>query len=185
MKYWEIIADKLSKAGWSWGCFSAIDSNGRQAHGIWRYASACVWPTKLIFTFSPPTQSKCNWIRTRYFLLSLHAQTLHAAAQIPTHYKCLFQSQPSPSLLPISDSIALNRFDSSQPYSQPIRWMSYNQAFETMTIAWALEMRRGKACGTSLAGAHMPNCPGNSVEMKNPALGPRLPRRTYKRAASL
>jgi len=26
---WEIIADSLSKAGWSWGCVSAIDSNGR------------------------------------------------------------------------------------------------------------------------------------------------------------
>jgi hypothetical protein len=29
MKDWELIADKLSKAGWSWGCVSAIDSNGR------------------------------------------------------------------------------------------------------------------------------------------------------------
>jgi hypothetical protein len=29
MKYWEIIADNLKKAGWSWGCVSAIDSNGR------------------------------------------------------------------------------------------------------------------------------------------------------------
>jgi hypothetical protein len=29
LKYWEIIADNLSKAGWSWGCLSAIDSNGR------------------------------------------------------------------------------------------------------------------------------------------------------------
>jgi hypothetical protein len=29
MTYWEIIADNLSKAGWSWGCVSAIDSNGR------------------------------------------------------------------------------------------------------------------------------------------------------------
>jgi len=29
MKYWEIIADK---AGWSWGCVSAIDSNGQ---AIW------------------------------------------------------------------------------------------------------------------------------------------------------
>ena len=29
MKYWEIIADNLSKAGWTWGCVSAIDSNGR------------------------------------------------------------------------------------------------------------------------------------------------------------
>jgi hypothetical protein len=29
VKYWEIIADKLSKAGWSWGSVSAIDSDGR------------------------------------------------------------------------------------------------------------------------------------------------------------
>ncbi len=29
MKYWEIIADNLSKAGWSWGRVSAIDSKGR------------------------------------------------------------------------------------------------------------------------------------------------------------
>jgi hypothetical protein len=29
VKYWEIIADKLSKAGWSWGCVSTIDSNGQ------------------------------------------------------------------------------------------------------------------------------------------------------------
>jgi len=29
MKYWEIIADNLSKAGWSLGWVSAIDSEGR------------------------------------------------------------------------------------------------------------------------------------------------------------
>jgi hypothetical protein len=29
VKYWEIIADNLSKAGWSWGCFSAVDYDGR------------------------------------------------------------------------------------------------------------------------------------------------------------
>src|SRR6266550_3683269 len=29
VKYWEIIADNLSEAGWSWGCVSAIDSNWR------------------------------------------------------------------------------------------------------------------------------------------------------------
>jgi|SRR5882724_2156007 len=29
MTYSEIIADKLSKAGWSWGCVSAIESNAR------------------------------------------------------------------------------------------------------------------------------------------------------------
>jgi len=28
-RHWEIIADNLSKAGWSWGCISAIDCNGR------------------------------------------------------------------------------------------------------------------------------------------------------------
>jgi hypothetical protein len=29
VKYWEITADRLSKAGWSWGCVSAIDANRR------------------------------------------------------------------------------------------------------------------------------------------------------------
>ena len=28
-RYWEIIADKLSKAGWTWGCVATIDSSGR------------------------------------------------------------------------------------------------------------------------------------------------------------
>ena len=28
-RYWEIMADKFSKAGWSWGCISAVDSEGR------------------------------------------------------------------------------------------------------------------------------------------------------------
>jgi hypothetical protein len=29
VKYWEIIADKLSKTGLSWGCSSQIDASGR------------------------------------------------------------------------------------------------------------------------------------------------------------
>jgi hypothetical protein len=29
VKYWEIIADNLSKAGWSWGWVSAVDCEGR------------------------------------------------------------------------------------------------------------------------------------------------------------
>jgi hypothetical protein len=29
MKNWEVIADDLSRAGWSWGYVSAIDSHGR------------------------------------------------------------------------------------------------------------------------------------------------------------
>ena len=28
-RYWEIIADNLSKAGWSWGCVSAVTTEGR------------------------------------------------------------------------------------------------------------------------------------------------------------
>jgi hypothetical protein len=31
VKYWQIIADNLSKAGWSWGCASGVDSNGQTA----------------------------------------------------------------------------------------------------------------------------------------------------------
>jgi hypothetical protein len=29
MKYWELIADNLSKAGWSWGCVATVDRRGR------------------------------------------------------------------------------------------------------------------------------------------------------------
>jgi hypothetical protein len=29
MKYWEIIADRLSKAGWSWGCVATINPEGQ------------------------------------------------------------------------------------------------------------------------------------------------------------
>jgi hypothetical protein len=32
MKYWEIIADNLSKAGWSWGCVSVLDA--KQANDL-------------------------------------------------------------------------------------------------------------------------------------------------------
>jgi hypothetical protein len=28
MKYWEIIADRLSAAGWTWGCISSATSSG-------------------------------------------------------------------------------------------------------------------------------------------------------------
>jgi hypothetical protein len=32
VKYWEIIVDNLSKAGWSWGCAVTVDS---RAQTIW------------------------------------------------------------------------------------------------------------------------------------------------------
>jgi hypothetical protein len=31
MKYWEIIAENLSKAGWSWDSISAGDSSGERS----------------------------------------------------------------------------------------------------------------------------------------------------------
>jgi hypothetical protein len=38
VKDWEIIADDLSKAGWSWGCVSAVDLQGRT---IWIVDAHC------------------------------------------------------------------------------------------------------------------------------------------------
>jgi hypothetical protein len=29
LKYWEIIADNLSKLGWSWSCVSGVDFDGQ------------------------------------------------------------------------------------------------------------------------------------------------------------
>ena len=29
MKYWEIIADNLSAAGWTWGVVSAVNTDGK------------------------------------------------------------------------------------------------------------------------------------------------------------
>jgi hypothetical protein len=29
-RYWETVAENLSKAGWSWGCISSTDHKGRQ-----------------------------------------------------------------------------------------------------------------------------------------------------------
>jgi hypothetical protein len=36
-KYWEIIADKLSKSGWSWGCVTVTNANGRKMFVVYFY----------------------------------------------------------------------------------------------------------------------------------------------------
>jgi hypothetical protein len=53
LKYWEIIADRLHDAGWSWGWVSAVDSEGRtiwivDAHGYGKrfIVRAAVWKRK-------------------------------------------------------------------------------------------------------------------------------------------
>ena len=30
MKYWEVIADNLSKAGWTWGCVATVEARWRR-----------------------------------------------------------------------------------------------------------------------------------------------------------
>ena len=37
MKSWEVIADNLSKAGWSYGYVSAIDSQRGERSGLWTH----------------------------------------------------------------------------------------------------------------------------------------------------
>jgi hypothetical protein len=53
VKFWEVIADNLKKAGWSWGCVSGVDATGRtvlvaNAHrddGKWNVVRAdSPWP---------------------------------------------------------------------------------------------------------------------------------------------
>jgi len=39
MKYWEIIADNLSKAGWSWGCVATVNSQGEPSLLLTRIAA--------------------------------------------------------------------------------------------------------------------------------------------------
>jgi hypothetical protein len=40
--YWEIIVDDLSKAGWSWSCVAALDSNGPTIVVTTESVSLCV-----------------------------------------------------------------------------------------------------------------------------------------------
>src|SRR5437899_1759076 len=53
VKHWEIIADNLSKVGWSWGCVSALDANGRT---IW-----------IADEFDFPIRKICDNIQRGYF----------------------------------------------------------------------------------------------------------------------
>jgi len=58
VKYWEIIADNLSKAGWSYGCVSAVDSEGQtiwitDAHQDEVSGSLCVADEKLTAFVEP------------------------------------------------------------------------------------------------------------------------------------
>jgi hypothetical protein len=47
VKYWEIIADNFSKAGWSWGCVSAVDSGGRTSF-VADAHRGCEWTRRFV-----------------------------------------------------------------------------------------------------------------------------------------
>jgi hypothetical protein len=62
MKYWEIIADNLSAAGWSWGCVSAIDREGRT---IWITGAHCGDGNRFIFQTDQLMQGDVLHVRSR------------------------------------------------------------------------------------------------------------------------
>jgi hypothetical protein len=60
MKYWEIIADNLSKAGWSWGCVSSTDHTGLQ---FWIAAAERENAGRFIVRAEEKLTACCNWKR--------------------------------------------------------------------------------------------------------------------------
>jgi hypothetical protein len=51
-RYWEIIADNLSKAGWTWGCVAAIDSSTSLHH--FHFHHRMNLPDRVTFRRAPP-----------------------------------------------------------------------------------------------------------------------------------
>jgi hypothetical protein len=69
VKYWEIIADNLSKAGWSWGIVSAIDSEGRT---IWIADAHRDDGKRFVAHAEEKNPPDVSWLSTiDYFLVSL------------------------------------------------------------------------------------------------------------------
>ena len=58
VKYWEIIADNLGKAGWSWGCVSAVDLKGRT---IWIADAHCGDGRRYIVRADQKLTAFWNW----------------------------------------------------------------------------------------------------------------------------
>ena len=73
MKNWEVIADNLSKAGWSYGYVSAVDSQGRT---IW--IAEHIAMTESVLLCARMKSSLRFWSWNRQFALSVHKiQTNH------------------------------------------------------------------------------------------------------------
>jgi len=91
VNYWEIIADNLSKAGWSWGCVSAIDSNGRT---IW-IADAHRDDGKRFVVQRNPTELR------RSILDFLGADPDKSGSQVPADYNSWARKEK----LPLTDKV--------------------------------------------------------------------------------
>ena len=74
MKYWELIADKLSKAGWSWGCVSAVDSRGRT---IW-IADAHRGDGKRFIVHADEKLSAFVELEREVLTVTLYLESIHA-----------------------------------------------------------------------------------------------------------
>ncbi len=61
VKYWEIIADNLSKAVWSWGWVAGVIRKGRPVTYCWRLRDDRKLPSK-IPTAQPRQQNLANKI---------------------------------------------------------------------------------------------------------------------------
>jgi hypothetical protein len=77
MKYWDIIADNLSKAGFSWGCVSAVDLEGRtiwivDAHG---YGKRFIVRTDEMVTAFVELQKGDTRVRGEFDLVTARAET--------------------------------------------------------------------------------------------------------------
>jgi hypothetical protein len=56
MKYWELIADNLSKGGWSWGCVSAKWETVSVAESVQRPLVPC--PPQLVTAYHAETSRR-------------------------------------------------------------------------------------------------------------------------------
>jgi hypothetical protein len=83
---WEIIADDLSKAGWSWGCVSAVDPHGRT---IW-IAGAHRDDRKRFIVHADNKPSGFVELEPQVLTVTFYLESIHAATpQLSSFHNCL------------------------------------------------------------------------------------------------
>jgi hypothetical protein len=74
MKYWEIIADNLSKAGFSWGCVLTITSSGQTS--LWWTSTAMTESAS--FVRSDEKLSAFVELEREVLTLTFYLESIHA-----------------------------------------------------------------------------------------------------------